>query len=198
MYYKCDCHLGSNLHVDISKKLQSSSMTYQSVAIMHRSMHVQGAFQHLSDNKQCCNLEKCKFAQLSVDEYLRHILFKHGVAKGPKVLKIPLPKDVGTLRSFMGSVQFYRKFLAPNLLKIMEPLQKATRKGQQWKWGKEQEQEAYDKLKDLLCMDTVLPHCNPSLKLSIPMMRQRLELMLSFFSDIPMTVRDQLPMPQGH
>ena len=79
---------------------------------------------------------------------------KDGVAKEAKavvVLKMPLPKDLGMLRSFMGSVQFYAKFLPPYLSTITEPSHKLTRKGQQWKWRKK-EQEAFEKLKDLLCV----------------------------------------------
>ena len=71
-----------------------------------------------------------------------------------------------TLRSFMGSVQFYAKFLPLYLSTITEPLHQLTRKGQQWTWGK-QEQEAFERLKDLLCTDNVLAHYNPSLELGI-------------------------------
>ena len=84
-------------------------------------------------------MEKCIFVQPSV-EYLGHTLSKDGVAKGSKidaVLRMPPPTDIGTMRSFMGSVQFYAKFLPPYLSTITESLDKLTRKGQQWKWGRE-------------------------------------------------------------
>ena len=45
-------------------------------------------------------------------------------------------------------------------------MHKLTRKGQQWKWGKK-EQEAFERLKDLLCKNNVLAHCDPSLVLDI-------------------------------
>ena len=41
-----------------------------------------------------------------------------------------------------------------------------TRKGQQWNWGIE-EQEAFERLKDLLCTDNVLAHYDPALELGI-------------------------------
>ena len=68
---------------------------------------------------------------------------RNGVAKGFKVhvgavLRMPPPKEVGTLKSFMRSVQFYAKFLPPYLSTITEPLHKLTRKGHQWKWGREE------------------------------------------------------------
>ena len=52
----------------------------------------------LDEKGLCCNMEKSIFAQPSV-EYL-------GTAKGSKVdavLRMPLPTNVGTLISFMGS-----------------------------------------------------------------------------------------------
>ena len=49
---------------------------------------------------------------------------------------------------------------------ITEPLHKLTRKGQQGKWGKE-EQEAFERLKDLLFTDNVLAHYDPSLELGL-------------------------------
>ena len=61
---------------------------------------------------------------------------KNGVAKGSKVdaaLRMPLPADIGTQRSFMRLVQIYAKFLPPYLSTMTEPLHKLTRKGQQWK-----------------------------------------------------------------
>ena len=88
-------------------------------------------------------------------EYLVHTLPKDGLAKWSKVnavLRMRSPTDVGTLTSFMGSVEFYAEFLPPNLSTITEPLHKLTRKGQQWNWGRE-EQEAFEKLEDLLCTD---------------------------------------------
>jgi len=68
-------------------------------------------------------------------------------------------------RSFLGSVQFYSKFL-PDLATVTEPLHNLTRKNVQWKWGAE-EQSAFQKLKELLSMDTVLAHFDPTLPIGI-------------------------------
>ena len=114
-----------------------------------------------------CRLEKCVFAQPSV-EYLGHILSGQGIAKGPKVndvMQMPAPENVSGLRSFLGSVQFYSKFL-PNLATLTEPLHRLTKKDTTWIWGAE-EQAAFQKLKDLLCADNVLVHFDPSLPVGI-------------------------------
>ena len=56
------------------------------------------------------------------------------------VQKMPPPTDVCSLKSFLGSVQFYAKFLPANLSTIAEPLYQLTRKDIPWKWEKEQQQ----------------------------------------------------------
>lgn len=78
--------------------------------------NLRGLLQRLDEKGLCCRYEKCSFAQPSV-EYLGHTMSQDGIAKGSKsnaVTKMPSPKDVSELRSFLGQVQFYRKFL-PNL-----------------------------------------------------------------------------------
>ncbi|GFR74692.1 retrovirus-related Pol polyprotein [Elysia marginata] len=70
-----------------------------------------------------CRLEKRAFAQPYV-EYLGHYLSKNGINEVPKadaVKKMPAPINVSSLRSFMGQVQFYSKFL-PSLSNTLEPL----------------------------------------------------------------------------
>ena len=53
-------------------------------------------------------------------EYLGHTLSSQGISKEKKVnavRKMPRPHNLSTLKSFLGSVQFYGKFL-PNLSTI--------------------------------------------------------------------------------
>lgn len=114
-----------------------------------------------------CRREKCSFAQPSV-EYLGHHLSSRGISKGKKadaVKLMPAPTNVHSLRSFLGSVQFYSKFL-PNLSTITEPLHHLTRKNVQWKWGAAQE-SSFIQLKQLLSDDTVLAHFNPEIPIGI-------------------------------
>lgn len=129
--------------------------------------NLQALLKRLEEKGLRCRLEKCSFAQPSV-EYLGHTLSQHGVAKGHKVDAVkgmPSPDNVSSLRSFLGSVQFYSKFL-PNLATITEPLHRLTKKGIPWAWGAEQA-EAFQKLKDLLSTDTVLAHFDPNLPIGI-------------------------------
>ena len=107
------------------------------------------------------------FAQPSI-EYLGYTLSSNGIAKGSKVDAIqlmPAPTDVSSLRSFLGSVQFYAKFL-PNLATVTEPFYHLTKKDVKWNWGPS-EQAAFTKLKEMLTADTVLAHFHPSLPVGI-------------------------------
>ena len=124
--------------------------------------------QRLHEKGIRCRREKCLFAQPRV-EYLGHIISKTGISKGPKVdyvITMPAPKNVPGLRSFLGSVQFYGKFLPPEFSTVAAPLYLLLRNGVEWKWGHEQ-QSAFDKLKHFLSSDAVLVHFDPALLLGI-------------------------------
>jgi len=129
--------------------------------------NLRALLQRLSEKGLRCRREKCRFAQ-PVVEYLGHLLSHEGVAKGPKVdavKQMPRPKDVPSLKSFLGSVQFYSKFI-PNLSTLTEPLHKLTRRDVPWRWKAEQE-AAFEQLKQVLCTDTVLAHFDPKQDIGI-------------------------------
>ena len=70
-----------------------------------------------------CRREKCTFAESSV-EYLGHTLSKEGISQDKKadaVFNMPPPTEVSSVKSFLGLVQFYGKFI-PNLATLAEPL----------------------------------------------------------------------------
>ena len=118
--------------------------------------NLRALFLRLQEKGLRCRLEKCSFAQSSV-EYLGFMISNQGIAKGHKVdtiLRMPPLTDVTSLRSFLGSVQFY-KFL-PSLATTTEPLYRLTKKEIQWKWGAE-EQATFQVLKNMLCANSSCP-----------------------------------------
>ena len=124
--------------------------------------------QRLDDKGLRCRLEKCQFAE-PVVEYLGHQLSSEGIAKGPKVnelLNLPTPTDVSTLKSFLGSVQFYAKFLPSNLSTICEPLYRLTKKNTEFVWGPSHVR-AFEQLKQLLSSNRVLVHYSTELPVGI-------------------------------
>ena len=124
-------------------------------------------FQRLRDKGLRCNRNKCSFANESV-EYLGHTISRLGISPGAKidaVATMPRPENVSLLKSFLGSVQFYQKFL-PGLATIAEPLYRLTRKNERWNWTLNQE-NAFQNLKKLLGSNVMLSHFDKQLTVGI-------------------------------
>ena len=83
--------------------------------------------------------EKCTFLAPKV-ENLGHVLSKEGCAPLPdKVQAINAakePKDVSELRTFLGCVNYYGKFLK-NLSTILAPLNRLLQDDVPWKWSRD-------------------------------------------------------------
>jgi len=75
------------------------------------------------------------------------------------------PTCVSELQSFIGAANFLRKFV-PDFARIAYPLYQLLRKGVPWRWGKV-EKEAFNKLKEAMCADTVLRHYDPAAPLEL-------------------------------
>ena len=129
--------------------------------------NLKSLLKRLQDNGLRCNLSKCRFAEPTV-EYLGHTLSKDGIQMGRQVdavAKMPAPTNVSTLKSFLGSVQFYSKFI-PNLSTISEPLTRLTRKETEWQWTS-REESSFQGLKSLLSKDVLLAHYDKTLPIGI-------------------------------
>ena len=111
---------------------------------------------------------KCFFMRASVT-YLGHLINAEGIHATPEKIKAiveaPMPTNVQQLRSFLGLLNYYRKFL-PNLAAIIQPLNDLLQKNKQWKWTDECSQ-AVDSAKQLLTTSSVLTHYDPSVPLRL-------------------------------
>lgn len=80
--------------------------------------------------------EKCEFFSKSM-QYLGYIISEVRLATVPSkteaTVKAPLPKNVQELRSFLGLINYYRKFI-PNLSTILSPLHVLLKKSCPWVW----------------------------------------------------------------
>ena len=107
--------------------------------------------------------EKCAFMIPEV-EYLGHSISAEGVhpvkEKVRAVMQAPQPRNVSQLRSFLGMVNYYAKFL-PNLATLLRPLYDLLQTAKTWEWGEAQEQ-AFRKAKELLSTAPLLTHYDPS------------------------------------
>ena len=113
-------------------------------------------------------LKKDKFYYM-MDEitYLGYTISRNGISptqeKAEALKQAKPPTNVSELQSFIGMANLLRRFV-PDFAKVMSPLYELLCKKTVWCWGKSQT-EAFEKIKDLLCSETVLKHYNEKEKL---------------------------------
>ena len=71
-----------------------------------------------------------------------------------EVANYPIPQNVTDIRAFLGFIGYYRYFIQ-NYLAIVCPLLDLTKKGNIFKW-ESQHQEAFNKIKAIMCKAPVL------------------------------------------
>ena len=111
---------------------------------------------------------KCEFMLPSV-EYLGHRISADGLqptdCKVKALKEAPTPNNVSQLKSFLGLLNYYGKFV-PSLSTLLAPLHRLLEKRTAWTWGTQQ-QQAFDQVKALLTSDTVLAHYDPAKPLGL-------------------------------
>ena len=107
---------------------------------------------------------KCQFFQTAV-EYLGFRITQAGLSTLPckveAVLKAPTPRNVTELKSFLGLVNYYGRFLA-NLSSVCHPLNRLLQKEVKWTSSEECE-KSFERLKESLVSAQVLMHYDVSL-----------------------------------
>ena len=130
--------------------------------------HLAEVLRRLSKAGMKLKRAKCAFLLPSV-EYLGHTISADGLHtsedKVSGIVKAPAPKDVTELRSFLGLVNYYGKFL-PDLATTLSPLYSLLQKQKKWVWGRSQA-KAFDDVKGLLQSSRVLVHFNDKLPLTL-------------------------------
>ena len=108
--------------------------------------------------------EKCGFLLSSV-EYLGHQISKDGICALPSkvaaINKAPAPTNVQELRSFLGLLNYYGKFM-PNLATVLHPLNALLQTDREWTRSKECD-KAFKCAKEQLTSGTVLTHYDSTL-----------------------------------
>ena len=112
------------------------------------------------------NFYKCKFLQKCVT-YLGHKIDGEGLHptddKLAAIRDAPRPKDVTALKSFLGLIMFYSRFM-PHHSTILAPLHNLLKKDTPWKWSKVEE-DAFVAAKDLILNSQTLVHYDHTLSL---------------------------------
>ena len=105
---------------------------------------------------------KCQFFQAKV-KYMGHILSKQGISpvnsKLDAIRLAPRPKNVSWLRSFLGMLNYYTKFIKDFSSKL-HPLYQLFSNKTEWFWTKECE-TAFIWAKEVLSRKQVLVHYDP-------------------------------------
>ena len=114
------------------------------------------------------NKAKCEFFKEKII-YCGHDIDREGLHKSAEkveaVLNAPRPNDGAEVRSFLGLINYYHRFL-PNLSTVIHPLTQRLEKNHQWKWT-EQCEIAFHKVKEMITSEQVLTHYDPSLPLRL-------------------------------
>ena len=101
--------------------------------------------------------KKCKLLHDSI-KYLGMIIDKEGCRPDPESVEVvrtwKAPKDLRTLRSFLGFVNYYREFIEDYATRI-QPLQILVRNKGDWVW-EEKHQECFEAMKETLIKAPVL------------------------------------------
>ena len=108
------------------------------------------------------NLGKCQWFVKKVT-YLGHELSEAGIApnksKTKALSEAPEPRNVSEVRSFVGMINFFAKFL-PKLNMKMAPLYDLMKKEAKWEWTDEC-RTVFNDCKTDICSDKLLVHYDP-------------------------------------
>ena len=108
--------------------------------------------------------EKCEFEKQEM-EYLGMIIQQGEVHMDPnKVAAVrnwPTPTTLSEVRAFIGFSNFYQRFIQ-DFSSIAHPLHDLTKKDMPWQWREEQ-QKAFDTLKESFCREPILKVYDPEL-----------------------------------
>ena len=114
------------------------------------------------------NREKCEFFKEGV-EICGHVITSEGLHKNQEKLNAlvdaPRPENVSQLRSFLGLVNYYNKFL-PNAATVLHPLHQLLEQNNRWQWTAQSE-HAFKEAKLLITSELVLTHYEPALQVKL-------------------------------
>ncbi len=130
--------------------------------------NLEQVLQRLQEHGIRANKAKCSFMRDQV-QYLGHRIDAEGIhpteGKLQAIQQAPAPKNVQELRSFLGLLNYYGRFI-PNLSSLLHPLNKLLCQDTPWSWSSECDQ-AFKKAKEKLMSPSVLVHYDPSLPIRL-------------------------------
>ena len=126
--------------------------------------NLDSVLKRLQDAGLKANREKCEFFRDRV-QFCGHEIDKEGLHKTQEkieaVISAPRPENVSQLRSFLGLVNYYNRFL-PNASTVLHPLHQLLEQNSEWQWT-EQCEQAFTEAKRMITSEQVLTHYDPVL-----------------------------------
>ncbi|VDI07885.1 Hypothetical predicted protein [Mytilus galloprovincialis] len=111
---------------------------------------------------------KCSLMKSEV-EYFAFIVNKDGIQPSPKkvevMVKVPEPENMKELQSYLGLVNYYRKFI-PDMSTVLQPLNELLAKKSKWNWN-ENCKKSFLKISQLLSSTKVLAHYDPNINVEL-------------------------------
>lgn len=123
-------------------------------------LHLTKIFEKFRQFNLKMQINKSEFLRKEV-VFLGHIITPDGIKPNPAKTKAieeyPIPKTTKEIKSFLGLLGFYRKFI-PNFAKIVQPLTKCLKKGSKIDVNDSSYQQAFYQSKELLVNAPILSY----------------------------------------
>ena len=148
--------------------------------------NLESTLKHLHSMGVKLKQSKCVFMKPSV-EYFAFVVDRHEIHRSPRkvqaIQEVPVPENPTELKSFLGLVNYYRKFI-PDMSTLVNPLNRLLAHDVPWGWTQDC-QEAFQKLKEALLNLPLLAHYDPSqpVRLAVDASSYGLGAVLSHISD---------------
>jgi hypothetical protein len=147
--------------------------------------HLRAVFGALREARLFANLEKCTFCTDRLT-FLGYVVTPQGIevdeAKIEAIKNWPIAVTLTQLRSFLGLVGFYRRFVR-DFSTIIAPLNDLTKKGVPFYWGAAQE-HSFNTLIDRLTHSSLLKLLILVRLLSLNVMQVELELVVCCYKKV--------------
>ena len=103
---------------------------------VEHAFHLKQIFEHCWKYGISLNPKKCVFV-VTKGKLMGHVVPNKGISIYPErikaIEKIPLPHNKKGMQSFMGTINFVRRFV-PDFAQIVKPLQQMVKQSVQFKW----------------------------------------------------------------
>ena len=131
-----------------------------SKSLQDHIFHIKQIFTELEKYNLKIQLDKSEFLRKEV-AFLGHVITPDGIKPNPDKIRaiqnFPLPKTDKQIKSFLGMLSYYRKFIK-NFAKITHPINKYLKKGIKLDLNDPEYLDAFEKCKQLLCNSPVLAY----------------------------------------